>query len=768
MQGVAVSSVQGVSGIAGELLAAGTEVLGVGATPGKHQPSPSRTTPTRVASSSSVDLRAAFSEKDINALTSLAAPLPGTPEQAAPGRTPSAVAGDAWDVALVRSCAALERVWALLVAFFAGIWDWCMQASHPLTPVHVLQARKVLGSAATYDEWRNAAETLDRAAGAEQWASDPVSPHYDHATLTARLRKLKQIRISVTRARSQAERGRALERMTHTLRSGLHRNLAGLGNPTLYEHTFCGTKGLIEDYVDEVLNQLLFLAKQDTRPALSPAEKLLFFRETRHAFGRTALMLSGGGSLAFFHIGVIRALLDAGVLPRVISGSSGGAVVAAFAGTKTDAELRTMLTVDAEGNLPAVQLQPFETLSTGSVRRKLTRLFTKGVLYDIRVLGRFLRANIGDLTFLEAYRKTHRILNITVTSSGAVTNGGDEAGHLLNYLTAPNVIIWTAVLASCSIPFVFEPVELWTKTSSGQCRPYHMTRTQWIDGSLGGDLPAQRLGELFNVNHTIVSQINPWAAPFIPASDVPVGDMPWSATGLLHRTYYAVGASVRFAAQLAGGLGILPSVVSRALRLVWQQYTGDITIVPTQLTPWELSYVLRNPSQSFLGLALARGQLRTWPKMSLILSRCAVEQALERCVRMLQGEVGGNEAAAKAALPAPPLVLGPVSSMDTGAASSGSASPSPHGGADDPVGSDMSASGFTPRMLALPSFSGASFAALPPPVSQPAAPAPRTASSTATRASPLRGDAGVSSVIRRGASDMDLQSRGASATARPR
>ncbi|CAE7925733.1 unnamed protein product, partial [Symbiodinium sp. KB8] len=385
MQGVAVSSVQGVSGIAGELLAAGTEVLGVGATPGKHQPSPSRTTPTRVASSSSVDLRAAFSEKDINALTSLAAPLPGTPEQAAPGRTPSAVAGDAWDVALVRSCAALERVWALLVAFFAGIWDWCMQASHPLTPVHVLQARKVLGSAATYDEWRNAAETLDRAAGAEQWASDPVSPHYDHATLTARLRKLKQIRISVTRARSQAERGRALERMTHTLRSGLHRNLAGLGNPTLYEHTFCGTKGLIEDYVDEVLNQLLFLAKQDTR------------------------------SLAFFHIGVIRALLDAGVLPRVISGSSGGAVVAAFAGTKTDAELRTMLTVDAEGNLPAVQLQPFETLSTGSVRRKLTRLFTKGVLYDIRVLGRFLRANIGDLTFLEAYRKTNRVLNITVT-----------------------------------------------------------------------------------------------------------------------------------------------------------------------------------------------------------------------------------------------------------------------------------------------------------------------------------------------------------------
>jgi len=31
-------------------------------------------------------------------------------------------------------------------------------------------------------------------------------------------------------------------------------------------------------------------------------EKLSFFRETRHAFGRTALLLSGGGSLGSFHL----------------------------------------------------------------------------------------------------------------------------------------------------------------------------------------------------------------------------------------------------------------------------------------------------------------------------------------------------------------------------------------------------------------------------------------------------------------------------------
>lgn len=35
---------------------------------------------------------------------------------------------------------------------------------------------------------------------------------------------------------------------------------------------------------------------------LEMEEKLSFFRETRHAFGRTALLLSGGGGLGSFHL----------------------------------------------------------------------------------------------------------------------------------------------------------------------------------------------------------------------------------------------------------------------------------------------------------------------------------------------------------------------------------------------------------------------------------------------------------------------------------
>ena len=38
---------------------------------------------------------------------------------------------------------------------------------------------------------------------------------------------------------------------------------------------------------------------------------------------------------------------------------------------------------------------------------------------------------------------------------------------------------------------------------------------QFVDGSVGSDLPMQRLTELFNVNTFIVSQVNPHVCPFV-------------------------------------------------------------------------------------------------------------------------------------------------------------------------------------------------------------------------------------------------------------
>jgi len=75
-------------------------------------------------------------------------------------------------------------------------------------------------------------------------------------------------------------------------------------------------------------------------PDAIPTEvKLAFFNEMRHAHGRTALQLSGGAILGLYHIGVAKALLEAGLLPRVICGASAGAIVAAVIGTRTNDQL---------------------------------------------------------------------------------------------------------------------------------------------------------------------------------------------------------------------------------------------------------------------------------------------------------------------------------------------------------------------------------------------------------------------------------------------
>ncbi len=77
--------------------------------------------------------------------------------------------------------------------------------------------------------------------------------------------------------------------------------------------------------------------------------------------------------------------------------------------------------------------------------------------------------NLGDITFLvtnkyffikfliniiifwkEAFELTGFILNITVTGLEA-----HDRYRILNYYTAPNVIIWSASAASCGIPRIY-------------------------------------------------------------------------------------------------------------------------------------------------------------------------------------------------------------------------------------------------------------------------------------------------------------------------
>ena len=192
-------------------------------------------------------------------------------------------------------------------------------------------------------------------------------------------------------------------------------------------------------------------------------------------------------------------------------------------------------------------------------------------MLDITTFVEGLQENFGDLTFQEAFDKTGRILNITVTP--ASMNG---LPRLLNHLTSPNVVVWSAVAASCSVPMVFGPVQLYSKDLSGKLKQYTQQGMKWSDGSVEYDLPMSRLSELFNVNHFIVSQVNPHAAAFAgtsldstTVSGAVIGFMKTSAKEqLLNWTDLGLRLNVT--------LERLP-VIRGLVPLVTQKYEGDVT-----------------------------------------------------------------------------------------------------------------------------------------------------------------------------------------------
>lgn len=91
--------------------------------------------------------------------------------------------------------------------------------------------------------------------------------------------------------------------------------------------------------------------------------------------GISALCLSGGASFGYCkyvlhymfllhkhstkdHFGVVKAFLDAGLLPRVITGTSAGGLIAALTCTRTDEELKTLLVPELADKITACE-DPF-------------------------------------------------------------------------------------------------------------------------------------------------------------------------------------------------------------------------------------------------------------------------------------------------------------------------------------------------------------------------------------------------------------------------
>lgn len=250
-----------------------------------------------------------------------------------------------------------------------------------------------------------------------------------------------------------------IQTLVNLLRSGLVRNLGNITSTRLYTHAYAGTKLLIDDYITQVALSIQYVTSLQPVPGhangFTSQAKLELLHDTRQAFGRTTLLLQGGSAFGLCHLGVVKALHLQGLLPRIITGTATGAMIAALVGIHPESELLGLLEGDT------IDMSTFDRRWKGHTNgsaankaegwfrtffRRLMRFLQTGHLFDMELLEECVRANVGDLTFEEAYARSKRILNITVATAGKT-----GTPNLLNYLTAPNVVSRISfLLTQCS------------------------------------------------------------------------------------------------------------------------------------------------------------------------------------------------------------------------------------------------------------------------------------------------------------------------------
>lgn len=459
----------------------------------------------------------------------------------------------------------------------------------------------------TYERWLSKARKQDEKENRLEWRESPESDLFHASLLQEHLEQMQALRIA----------GNGAELINLIIES-LQRHSYELNNPKLYTYALSGTKLLIEEYFAEVERSIGFFCESEVN-GFSKTKKLKMLQESNRIHGETVLILSGGAALGIYHLGVTKALHQENLLPRIISGASMGALVAGSICSKTDAELDHF----------------FKNLEE-KVHRVAIRLASKDdildnkALMDPEQLKEHIHANVPELTFKEAYEKTGRVLNISVSASRK-----RQKPRVLNYITSPNVLIRNSVLASCAIPGVFPPVSLQAKNHKGEIIPYMESET-WIDGSIHLDVPIQRIMRLHNVTRSIVSQANPHVLPFLP-EDKKEGIIPFFMDFVM--------STVQFQALKVMDLGIklsekMPwaSFLEKVASMMDQEYRGDINI--SYPIEWKtFTHLLANPNRDEFYDYINKGQMATWPKIAFIKDQVRLNKILEANIARIKKNV---------------------------------------------------------------------------------------------------------------------------------
>ena len=469
------------------------------------------------------------------------------------------------------------------------------------------QLEKALKQANTYAEWLTTAEKLDALEGLIKWRRSDDSSIYHASLMRTHIRQMQALR-----------QNNNLIDLATLLEESMYRHLGELNNPELYQDARSGTKYIVTEYLDEVERALRTLCDQPT-PNMPERRKLMLFEQAERIYGRPALMLSGGAAFGVYHLGVVKALWEQSLLPQTLAGSSMGAVVAAAVCNRSDAE---------------VDLFFRDQMNT--VHREMARwrsprdMWQHRSAMDEKLLLESIIANVGSATFSEAFQRSGRILNITVSPTRT-----HQKPRVLNYMTAPNVLVEYAVLASCAVPLLFPPVALQARGADGRPVPYMSTET-WIDGAMRSDLPQDRLARLHNINQTIVSQANPFVIPFITHRQQS-GVRAFGKYVLASLIHTGSAELLGIGRQLFGKTRLSP-VLDRAHAIAAQNYLGDINI-RFPFKPKAYLKVLATPNSKELTDYIRLGEHATWPQIPMIHDLTRISRVFLECIETIRAKM---------------------------------------------------------------------------------------------------------------------------------
>jgi NTE family protein len=236
---------------------------------------------------------------------------------------------------------------------------------------------------------------------------------------------------------------------------------------------------------------------------------------------RVAFVFQGGGSVAATQVGMLRALVEAGITPDLVIGASSGALNAvAFA------EQPSLAGVDR-----------LEQLWVGLRRKHVAPLSVASVIGAFIGRRESLVPNTAMRRFLESAAMSQRLEDTTLPVHVVATDMSDGATVVLS-----RGDIVTSLMASAAYPGLYPPVRLGGR--------------YLIDGGVGADIPILQAEDLGAVR----SYVLPAAISDQPET-LPRGPVPLAFRAM---SQVLDGVSRRDLALATGEVHLLPAPLTRA------------------------------------------------------------------------------------------------------------------------------------------------------------------------------------------------------------